>query len=294
MGPKACKKSNKSFFVLGTFSCLLVWTSIDVSLEFLRYLSVPDIIRYSQADKLARTYAMIALRLRFKDMIRPYVDGDVVQFSSILQGCGGVITGSSVTRMISAPSTFTPNNLNITVPARYGDRLLEYLEGLGYNKKQLTVDPTMSNTVRELVELAKNDLRIILTTSKSSIYPPLLCTLNTHEMKFLTPNEIVVLYPRLTYSSKAIVSYSSSFQLLPEGVTQVTHNDLFKKPCGVECPALPRRTQGLHGASVFKWSDEAVGAVEQSQDTHYRWRVLPACSNPLCIYAHAHKGTGLH
>lgn len=246
-------------------------------------------MRYSTTGRSSRTMVKSMLRLRFKSLIRKYVGFDVLAFRELMLDVGAVISGSSVTWMLSLCER-SPGDLNIIVPRGQSQCLLHYFDELGYSRSTSEVDNIAYLATAYVYRLLRGNDQVVIVESKNKhVIHPVTCSLNSTQMNIMTPDEIIVFYPDLTLEGMAIIGrrcYPSNKHChkVPQHFT-VVDSSVFGQRCGKNCPAFYRRLYGIDGMARFNWAetrDERGTFEKYVLGCHHKWRLGSPCYNRVC------------
>jgi hypothetical protein len=177
----------------------------------------------------------------------------------------------------------------------------EFLYGEGF---RLSSNPAMCKTqavycshIANCAVLVQADggRRVTISESNtSSIFPPILATLDTSLMLIVRPEGMIILYPRQTLSSIRICHRSRVTQErihISEWLglhNNFSSND-WKGPCGNCCPMFVRRLCGLRGSAYLDWescseSGGRAGMLEFVKEEHFKWKLGTICLNECCPF----------
>jgi hypothetical protein len=273
-----------------------VMSLADTGCTVLDQLPFKDLLSYSCGGYCSRQLVKTTLRLRFKSLLRTYVGFDVLAFRSLMIDVGAAISGSSVVWMLS-PWGWNPGNLNMVVPRGKTELILNYFGALGYSQSTVDIDNVALLAISCVYHLRRSDALVIVLESKNGhIIHPVTCSLNSVQMNMMTPDEIIIFYPKMTTENLAMVGrrcYPSNQHCskVPEHFS-VIESCHFKGRCGRDCPALFRRLYGVDGMARFNWAeiwDEAGTFERLSFGCHHKWRLGSLCYNQVCT----NSGNGL-
>ncbi|KAG8915934.1 hypothetical protein FRC00_005755 [Tulasnella sp. 408] len=200
-----------------------------------------DIISFASTSQASRRYAPSHISRRVHNRLNPWFT-DPLAFRRRLKEHDAIVSGSFVLALAVAP-TWQPRDLDVYVGSARGfDALSQYLENVGFEDitppppladTALTppspgpytpLDARMSNYRRfvKIVAMNNEDTEVFLDLIQTRSVLPGNLVLNfpaSCVMNWLTANEIVVTYPRLTFNNAALLRPHG--RKPPTGVTKI-------------------------------------------------------------------------
>jgi hypothetical protein len=251
---------------------------------------------YSRTYHAASDVVADVLRLRLWSILRPFIGADLSDFQSIFAYRQAVIVGSTVNWFLQRPEDWTPNNLNIVVPADNAHYLVDFFESIGYKSWAKFVLQPYKTTVKSFTLLTRDgrDRITVTETSSTSTFPPIISSFSTLGFNIMSLDGIVSLYPYATAKGIGIRNwpvddYDEMDEFEWRGQRLVRYQVPWNGGCGYSCPKLRRRLWQLEGASVFNWRIKGstfypYDLKQIARVSHYVWRLSSKCNNPLCVH----------
>lgn len=153
--------------------------------------------------------------------------------------------------------------------------------------------PYLSNMLKKQQGVDRN---IVIAESRSaSILAPTLMSEWTSQMMLMTFSSVILAYPQMLSRCQAVVGFPGHnaniwTRYYHCGIWRFSspHHipELHRRPCGILCPYLWRRTERFHGMANFSWGgwDGTVEAsvVSAVAGERLRWRLGRSCGNHAC------------
>ncbi|KIO26441.1 hypothetical protein M407DRAFT_7842 [Tulasnella calospora MUT 4182] len=285
-----------------------------------------DIISFANTSQASRRYALSHISRRVHSYLSPWFT-EPLAFRRQLKEHNAIVSGSFVLALAVAP-TWSPRDLDIYVGSAGGlDALSQYLENEGFEDitpppplvdtaltppypdvaPYLPPNAQMSNYRRfvKLVAMNDRDTEVFVDLIQTrSVLPgnlvlnfPASCVIN-----WLTANEIVLTYPRLTFNNVALLRPHG--RKPPTGVLKIKEDiwldkyvnrgfrlveastDALPQSCGESCPHLERNSRDTWSLRLHYGDEQWRGA--RQEDPTLTWPApwyrpqVPVCHHPGC------------
>ncbi|KAH7918180.1 hypothetical protein BV22DRAFT_1051906 [Leucogyrophana mollusca] len=248
-----------------------------------------------QTPPMFRQLSRVTAQSHYVDLLRFYAPHDVGGFQSTIEKCSGVVTGSAAIFLLLSPTSWTPFDLNIAVPAECSKPLLTYLMKIGYTispgNEPHSVSTEYGDTVSLHNILENTSPKRVITISESvsdSTLPPVLGARSTAGMIYATRGGLLCAYPNFTlnhinYCPHGFFPCSYGMDHAPktDGLSTISSNSSWSSPCDRTCPSLWRRLNGLRDFLVVTWN-QCYSPLIPITDQHLIWRLTNTCKNFNC------------
>lgn len=274
----------------------------DIFRSILQLLSYQDLMAVASSCVRARYVVKMVLESRFMKIVGWSIGTPLEAFCILLRSMGGVITGSSVIWIMTAPGHWLPKDLNVVTPKGAIDSVVQFLEAhefhIGrsrqyrYSKLEFKYHILSSITMEHI----RTGRVVTITESSShSTFPVVLSPLDTSLAMMATPDGFICFYPSLLMAGLRICCGSTKRdrdrieKVKRFGLSSISNTGSWGRKCGFCCPRLVRRVVGLRGAAYFDWGDELfVGEsrrmLEFASHSHYKWSAGKQCLNRHCLF----------
>jgi hypothetical protein len=266
--------------------------------EIIQHLPYAHLLSLACCHSIAREGVKTVMRLRFKSMIRPYGPSQMMSLCDALRMSGGVVVGSSSLWVIRTPCNWTPDDLNIVTPQGQKHSLLAFFVSQGFvvtsidqHKRSILGERFSKHTT----VIFHYDLKKQVTITESftdSCVPVMTQYRDTSLTTFASADGFFSLYPRLSTGGVRLCNIHSPSMLVREGkakrcgLTSSWNTRTWSVPCGICCPVLSRRMEGLRNCARFEWGEGAGGGAIRTPriviNDDFTWRLGDECFNRCC------------
>jgi len=284
--------------------------------EILDYCALPEILALSLTSKYLRERGKEYLRKAFTNLLGCWVD-DPSEMSKLMIQTGSVLSGSNVLSFISRASHWTAQDMDLYVPTgQPATTMLSFLMREQYKRTTSAPPPngaylTIGHNIRHIHKLSKTvlgedgvtsgtrSIDVVECFSQRSVLP-IFCFHSTLVMNWISPTEIVVLYPSLTFNKIGLNHHlckGTSASMLKKrlwknkytsrGYCSAESMAELERPCGTACPSLIRSTRDIGTLYVSLEEGKAAHSPPKVEwallvgDIKGAAAVVP-CGNPRC------------
>lgn len=299
--------------------------SPEVFLHIFHFLHIHELSRIMEVNTGLRSLARFAIRHRLYRFLQSY--GLPPAFlTETMAATGAVIGGPSTLAFVTGAYT-SERWLGLWVcrsGARHLEQALFQILGVSASTRHTMNVPgvTLSNCPELLVlsRTAQGDdaqtagVLVVVLPDAEGLVSPMTCNLSTATMAYITSESLVVVYPRLTFSGRALWNRALPFHTFWSTITTQfrtlhpplqAHREVLSSleidvrpwfnwpgPCGNSCPATQasRNTASATMEDVFCLSlhDTQLGQEENARGRHvalvqmYRSQMAASCMNLRC------------
>ncbi|PBK59849.1 hypothetical protein ARMSODRAFT_1027138 [Armillaria solidipes] len=278
---------------------------------FLEHSDIISLVQLSHTNRTFRRLVRDTLTIRLRQSLLTFIPrSNLAEFFTIIDWTNACIAGSVALTTLTPACDWSPDDLNIIVPAgstptwesffhNHGFERLSHVDDVKYHRCQMGTSLVMIFCHPSL------QTEVIVTQSMNdSIFAPLLTSEVSSQMNIITSSHIYCLYPALTADRVAVNAWHARPDTIvpdqPQNVTphrkqrileqNLTLYEDGRRPdrrCGIECPLYLRSLRGLRDIGILHWGGwDGVKAdtsnLIPSCDLHYNWSLGNTCHNSRC------------
>ncbi|EIW54752.1 uncharacterized protein TRAVEDRAFT_91056, partial [Trametes versicolor FP-101664 SS1] len=180
----------------------------DVLQEMLPFMNIPSLLAFAKNSPVYERWVITHLDLSLNNALRMFVD-DPRGLRSLMRLLGAVISGSFALAFMVRDDNlrFTPNDLDVYLPAQYGRRFAQYLVDVeGYAVVGQTRLPYgMAHEVVLALGKGSSRIEVIPSTSGSALLP-IAHFWSSHVKNFISADTFCVAYPEQTFKGRGLLS----------------------------------------------------------------------------------------
>ncbi|EMD30685.1 hypothetical protein CERSUDRAFT_101090 [Gelatoporia subvermispora B] len=185
----------------------------DVLSEMVVWLEVPTLLSFRQCCSLADRVVSRELNIRRNRCLHPYI-AFPDPFRALLRIAGAVVVGSSAALFFDPTAPYTSSDLDVSVPAGFGQRFQTYLQHCEGYTHHADVDPLddyiggLTRTIR----MRKDNLQIDILESHTPLAAfPVPHFLGTHLFCWLSADSFCTAYPGLAFERRSLITENHIF-----------------------------------------------------------------------------------